>query len=91
MALLGNLQCDGYVPRYPSPRDRILGTEGSTLTSSNGNIEEQNDVQNDGRKSGSLSESSSVNLVDYNKELMKQTILKQEATFREQVRSVYIF
>ncbi|KAF7806228.1 uncharacterized protein G2W53_038389 [Senna tora] len=87
MALLGNVQCNGYVPGYHSTRSRdlIYGAEGSTWTTSNGNIE----LQNDRYTNGSLSVPSSVQLLNYDKELLKQTILKQEAIFRDQIQEMH--
>lgn len=84
MALLdmgANVQCNGTVPGYHSGRDIIFSTEGSTRTLSNNNIE----ILNDRLNNGSLPVSSPVHHLEYNKELMKQTILKHEAVFKEQV------
>ncbi|KAK4257223.1 hypothetical protein QN277_006838 [Acacia crassicarpa] len=84
MALLdmgANVQCNGTVPGYHSGRDIIFSTEGSTRTLSNNNIE----IPNDRFNNGSLPVSSPVHHLEYNKELMKQTILKHEAVFKEQI------
>lgn len=84
MALLGtsaSRQCNGYFQGYHPPRDPVFGAEGSSWTSSNGNSERKNDCY----QIGSLPLSSSTcHLVGY-KELLKQTILKHEAIFRDQV------
>lgn len=88
MALLGmgaNAPCNGYVPGYHSARDLVFGAEGSAWNSSNGN----NELQNNRYNNGSLPGSPPVHLLEYNKELVKQTILKHEAIFRDQVCSVY--
>lgn len=88
MALLGmgaNVQCNGTVPGYHSHRGLIFGTEGSTRTSSNNNIE----IPNDHSSNGSLPVSSLVYHLEYNKELVKQTILKHEAMFREQIQELH--
>ncbi|XP_027338612.1 uncharacterized protein LOC113852511 isoform X2 [Abrus precatorius] len=83
MALLGmsaNMRCNGYFPGYHSTRDLVLGTEGSSWTSSNGNSE----LKNDCYQIGSLPLSSTCHLLGFNKEVLKQTILKHEAIFRDQ-------
>lgn len=76
-----NVQSNGYFPGYYSTREIIFGSEGSMRTSSNVNTELKNDYYH----IGSLPLSSPCNLVGYNKELLKQTILKHEAIFRDQV------
>ncbi|XP_028753621.1 uncharacterized protein LOC114713205 [Neltuma alba] len=81
MALLGmgaNVQCNGTKPGYHSSRDLIFGPEGSTRTSSNNNFEIQNGVF----INGSLP-------IEYNKELVKQTILKHEVMFKEQIHELH--
>ncbi|KAK7411376.1 hypothetical protein VNO78_02809 [Psophocarpus tetragonolobus] len=88
MALLGmsaNRQCNGYFPGYHSPRDLVFDAEGSTWTSSNGNTERENDCYH----LGSLPLSSTCQLSGYNKELLKQTILKHEAIFRDQINELH--
>ncbi|XP_019438673.1 PREDICTED: uncharacterized protein LOC109344364 isoform X2 [Lupinus angustifolius] len=84
MALLGmgaNVQYHGYFPGYCSTKDLIFDSEGSMWTSSNINSELKNDCHN----IGSLPVSSS----NINKELLKQTILKQEAVFRDQIHELH--
>jgi len=81
MALLGmsaNRQNNGYIPGYHSPRDLVFGAEGSTW---NYDGERENDCYG----VGSLPLSATCHLLGYNKELLKQTILKHEAIFRDQV------
>ncbi|KAE9601931.1 hypothetical protein Lalb_Chr13g0303011 [Lupinus albus] len=88
MALLGmgaNVQHHGYFPGYFSTKDLIFDSEGSMLTSSNINSELKNDCHN----IGSLPVSPPCNLLGYNKELLKQTILKQEAVFRDQIHELH--
>ena len=86
-----NMQCNGHFPGYYSTRDLIFGAEGTSWTSSNGNSE----LKNDCYQIGSLPLSSSCHLLAYDKELLKQTILKHETIFRDQVcelrGSFYVF
>ncbi|KAG5035401.1 hypothetical protein JHK87_010311 [Glycine soja] len=88
MALLGtsaNRQCNVYFPGYHCPMDFVFGTEGSPWTSSNGNSERENDCY----RLGSLPLSSPCHISGYNKELLKQTILKHEAIFRDQIQVLH--
>ncbi|TKY73342.1 hypothetical protein E2542_SST02094 [Spatholobus suberectus] len=88
MALLGmsaNRQCNDYFPGYHSPMDLVFGAEGSTWTSSNSNSERKNDCY----QIDSLPLSSTCHLLGYNKELLKQTILKHEAIFRDQIHELH--
>ncbi|KAL9314184.1 hypothetical protein ACSQ67_019636 [Phaseolus vulgaris] len=88
MALLGmsaNRQNNGYIPGYHSPRDLVFGAEGSTWTSSNYDGERENGCYG----LGSLPLSSTCHLLGYNKELLKQTILKHEAMFRDQIHELH--
>ncbi|KAL2340720.1 hypothetical protein Fmac_008660 [Flemingia macrophylla] len=87
MALLGmsaNMQCNGYFPYYYCTGDNVFGAEGSTWTSSNGNSERKNDCY----QIGSMPLSTCQRL-GYNKELLKQTILKHEAIFRDQIHELH--
>ncbi|XP_029129275.1 uncharacterized protein LOC109808321 [Cajanus cajan] len=87
MALLGmsaNMRCNGYFPEYYSTGDNVFGAEGSTWISSNGNGE----CKNDRYQIGSLP-LSTCHLLGYNKELLKQTILKHEAIFRDQIHELH--
>ncbi|XP_057730682.1 uncharacterized protein LOC130946014 [Arachis stenosperma] len=88
MALLemgANVQCDGYFPGYYSARDLLFESERSPWTSSNVNSELKNELH----YVGSLPVSSPCNLLGYNKELLKQTILKHEAIFRDQIHELH--
>ncbi|KAK7304663.1 hypothetical protein VNO77_42548 [Canavalia gladiata] len=80
-----NMRCNGYFQGYHSTRDLVFGAKGSTWTSSNGNSE----VKNDCYQIGSLPLSSNCHLLGYNKELLKQTILKHEAIFRDQIHELH--
>ncbi|XP_061346640.1 uncharacterized protein LOC133292261 [Gastrolobium bilobum] len=81
-----NVQCNGYFPGYYSTRDLIFDSEGSIWTSSNVNSELRNDCYH--MVSMPVS-SSPCNLLGYNKELLKQTILKHEAIFRDQIHELH--
>ncbi|CAL0325770.1 unnamed protein product [Lupinus luteus] len=88
MALLGmggNVQDNGYFPRYSSTNDLIFDSEGSTWTSSNVNTK----LKNDCHHIDSLPVLSPCNILGCNKELLKQTILKQEAVFRDQIHELH--
>ncbi|KAL1334198.1 hypothetical protein AAHE18_11G159700 [Arachis hypogaea] len=88
MALLemgANVQCDGYFPGYYSARDLLFESERSPWTSSNVNSELKNELH----YVGSLPVSSPCNLLGYNKEILKQTILKHEAIFRDQIHELH--
>ncbi|XP_014522229.1 uncharacterized protein LOC106778758 [Vigna radiata var. radiata] len=88
MALLGmgaNRQNNGYIPGYHSPRDLVFSAEGSTWTSSNYTGEREDDCHG----LGSSPLSSTCHLLGYNKELLKQTILKHEAIFRDQIHELH--
>ncbi|KAE9609643.1 hypothetical protein Lal_00006671 [Lupinus albus] len=88
MALLGmgaNVQNNGYFPGYSSTNDLIFDSEGSMWTSSNVNTE----LKNDCHHIGSLPVLSPCNILGCNKELLKQTILKQEAVFRDQILELH--
>ncbi|XP_019464746.1 PREDICTED: uncharacterized protein LOC109363035 isoform X2 [Lupinus angustifolius] len=88
MALLGmgaNVQDKGYFPGYSSTNDLSFDSEGSTWTSSNVNTE----LKNDRRHIGSWPVLSPCNILGCNKELLKQTILKQEAVFRDQIHELH--
>ncbi|CAJ1975332.1 unnamed protein product [Sphenostylis stenocarpa] len=78
-------QNNGYIPGYHSPRDLVFGAESSTWTSSNYNGERDNDCYG----FGSLPLTSTCHLFGYNKELLKQTILKHEAVFRDQIHELH--
>ncbi|KAI4343920.1 hypothetical protein L6164_011212 [Bauhinia variegata] len=88
MALLGmgaNVERTGYLPGYYSTSDLMFGAEGSTWTSSNGNGELKSDCYHN----GSLPASSPAQFLGYNRELLKQTILKHEAIFRNQIHDLH--
>ncbi|MED6206045.1 hypothetical protein PIB30_023261 [Stylosanthes scabra] len=80
-----NVQCDGYFPGYYSARDLIFESERIPWTSSDVNSELKNELH----YIGSLPVSSPCNLIGYNKELLKQTILKHEAIFRDQIHELH--
>lgn len=89
MALMGtdaNVPCSGYLTGHYSPRDLIFGAEGNAWTTSNGKGELKNDCYNN----CSLPVPLSGQLSGYDKELLKQTMLKHEAIFRDQVCSISI-
>ncbi|KAI4335940.1 hypothetical protein L6164_014534 [Bauhinia variegata] len=88
MALLGtgaNVQCTGYFPGYYSTRDLMFRAEGSTLTSSNCNGE----LKSDSYLNGSLPALSPTQFLGYYRELLKQTMLKHEAIFRDQIHDLH--
>ncbi|MED6221118.1 hypothetical protein PIB30_051257 [Stylosanthes scabra] len=80
-----NVQCDGYFPGYYSARDLIFESERIPWASSDVN----NELKNELHYIGSLPVSSPCNLIGYNKELLKQTILKHEAIFRDQIHELH--
>ncbi|KAJ1406271.1 hypothetical protein SESBI_25190 [Sesbania bispinosa] len=89
MALLGmgaNMGCNGYFLGCYSTKDLIFGAEGNTWTPSNGNSE----LKDDSYQIGSMPLSSTCHLLGgYNKELLKQTILKHESIFRDQIHELH--
>ncbi|KAI5416633.1 uncharacterized protein LOC127073752 [Lathyrus oleraceus] len=86
MALLGaNVQCNDKFPRYYSTRELIFDSEGSTWTSSNVN----NELRTEFCHMGPFPLSSPSTLLGYNQELVKQTILKHEAIFKDQIRELH--
>ncbi|CAI8583453.1 unnamed protein product [Vicia faba] len=87
MALLGaNVQCNDNFSRYYSTRELLFDSEGSTWTSSNVN----NELRTDFYHMGPFPLSSpSTTLLGYNQELVKQTILKHEAIFKDQIRELH--
>jgi len=82
MALLGaNVQKNGNFREYYSTKELIFDSGGSTWTSSNVNNELRTDFY-----MGPFPLSSPCTHLGYNQELVKQTIIKHEAIFKEQVR-----
>ncbi|XP_028763536.1 uncharacterized protein LOC114721831 isoform X2 [Neltuma alba] len=88
MALLemgANVQTNGCPSRFYSARNFIFGTEGNNWTSSNG----KGKLINDCHHHYSLSVPSPTHILGYDKELVKQTILKHEAMFKDQIHELH--
>lgn len=84
MALLGaNVQTNGNFREYYSTKELIFDSGGSTWTSSS-NV--NNELRTGFYNMGPFQLSSPCTHLGYNQELVKQTILKHEAMFKEQVR-----
>nr|XP_027192415.1 uncharacterized protein LOC105852476 [Cicer arietinum] len=87
MALLGtNVQCNGNFSRYYSTKEVMFNSEGSTWTLSNVNNELRTDCYN---MMGPFPLTSPCTLLGYNQELVKQTILRHEAIFKDQIRELH--
>ncbi|XP_058761598.1 uncharacterized protein LOC131634981 [Vicia villosa] len=86
MALLGaNVRCNDNFPRCYSTREFMFDSEGSTWTSSNVNNEPRTDFYH----MGPFPSSSPSTPLGYNQEIVKQTILKHEAMFKDQIRELH--
>ncbi|KAK4252493.1 hypothetical protein QN277_014486 [Acacia crassicarpa] len=80
-----NVETSGYPSRFNSTRNFIFGTEGNTWTSSNG----KGKLINDCHHHYSLSVPSPTHILGYDKEIVKQTILKHEAMFKDQIHELH--
>lgn len=87
MALLGaNVQTNGNFREYYSTKELIFDSGGSTWTSSS-NV--NNELRTGFYNMGPFQLSSPCTHLGYNQELVKQTILKHEAMFKEQIRELH--
>jgi hypothetical protein len=83
MALLGaNVQLNDNFQGYYPTKELRFNSGGSTWTSANVN----NELRTDFYHMGPFPVSSPCTFLGYNQELVKQTILKHEAIFKDQVR-----
>ncbi|CAJ2664617.1 unnamed protein product [Trifolium pratense] len=86
MALLGaNVQLNDNFQGYYPTRELVFDSGGSTWTSSNVN----NELRTDFFHMGPFPVSSPCTFLGYNQELVKQTILKHEAIFKDQIRELH--
>ncbi|WJX95567.1 hypothetical protein P8452_76871 [Trifolium repens] len=86
MALLGaNVQLNDNFQGYYPTKELRFDSGGSTWTSANVN----NELRTDFYHMGPFPVSSPCTFLGYNQELVKQTILKHEAIFKDQIRELH--
>ncbi|CAN4099386.1 unnamed protein product [Withania somnifera] len=81
------MQCTNYIPGYYYPRDHVLSLTGNSRSTSHSDIS-WNSSRGFNLASPPFMVDQSQDLV-YQKEILRQTILKHEATFRYQVNELH--